>query len=327
MSSILHVNRKEVILMEEQPRQARYQRKRKLRKGRTLFVGLLIIIIGLLGYSYMQYKSGYNLASETKIPEEQFEPDENHRTVENYLIAGVDSRGEEQSRSDTMMLLSWNRDTNDMKLVSFMRDIYADIPEHQSYKLNTAYYLGGISLLKDTLNNMFDIPIHHYAIIDFKSFESLIDILAPNGIEMDVEKDMSGDIQVEIKKGLQQLNGKELLGYARFRSDAEGDFGRVERQQKVIEALKEELISPKNLPNMPKFIGAAEGYITTDLTSKDQLSTVLKAVSGGTMNVEKLTIPAEGTYSFGSYRHAGSVLEIDVDENKQILHDFLNLAE
>ncbi|MCH7322653.1 LCP family protein [Solibacillus sp. MA9] len=312
--------------MEEQPRQARYQKKR-LRKGRTLFVALLIIIIGLSTYSYFQYKSGYNLASETKIPVEQFEPDENHRTVENYLIAGVDSRGEEHSRSDTMMLLSWNRDTNDMKLVSFMRDIYADIPEYKSYKLNTAYYLGGISLLKETLNNMFDVPIHHYAIIDFKSFETLIDILAPNGIEMDVEKDMSGDIKVELEKGLQHLNGKELLGYARFRSDAEGDFGRVARQQKVIEALKEELISPKNILNMPKFVGAAEGYITTDLTSKEQLSTVLKAVSGGTMNIEKMTIPAEGTYSFGSYRHAGSVLEIDVDQNKQLLHDFLNLTE
>ena len=75
-----------------------------------------------------------------------------------------------------------------MKLVCFMRDIYADIPGYDSYKLNTAYYLGGIQLLKDTLNNMFEIPIHHYAIIDFKSFEALIDILAPNGIEIDVEK-------------------------------------------------------------------------------------------------------------------------------------------
>lgn len=313
--------------MEEQPRQARYQKNRKLRKGRTLFVALLIIIIGLSAYSYFQYKSGYKLASDSQIPVEQFEPDENHRTVENYLIVGVDSRGEEQSRSDTMMLLSWNRDTNEMKLVSFMRDIYADIPDYRSYKLNTAYFLGGISLLKETLNNMFDIPIHHYAIIDFKSFETLIDIVAPNGIEMDVEKNMSGDIQVDIKKGLQHLNGKELLGYARFRSDAEGDFGRVARQQKVIEALKEELISPKNILNMPKFVGAAEGYITTDLTSKEQLSTVLKAFSGGTMNIEKMTIPAEGTYSFGSYQHAGSVLEIDIEQNKLLLHDFLNLTE
>ena len=51
-----------------------------------------------------------------------------------------------------MMLLSWNQETNDMKLVSFMRDIYAEIPGYQSYKLNTAYYLGGVQLLKDTLN-------------------------------------------------------------------------------------------------------------------------------------------------------------------------------
>lgn len=128
---------------------------------------------------------------------------------------------------------------------------------------------------------MFDIPIHHYAMIDFKSFETLIDILAPNGIEMDVEKDMSGLIYVEIKKAFKTWNGKELLGYARFRSDAEGDFGRVARQQKVIEALKDQLFSPKNIANIPKFIGATQGYITTDLTSKDQLTTALKAVSWG----------------------------------------------
>ena len=313
--------------MEEQTRQTRHHKKKKLRKGRLLFTVLLILIISLLGYSYWQFKQGQALTTDAKIPVENFAPDEKHATIENYLILGVDARGEEKSRTDTMMVLSWNRDTNDMKLVSFMRDIYADIPSYQSYKLNTAYYLGGVPLLQNTLNSMFDLPIHHYAMIDFKSFETLIDILAPNGIEIDVEKDMGGLIYVEIKKGLQQLNGKELLGYARFRSDADGDFGRVARQQKVIEALKDELLSPKNIVNMPKFVGAAQGYITTDLTNKDQLATVLKAVAGGTMNVEKMTIPAEGTYKFGNYQHAGSVLEIDVEQNKQLLHDFLNLAE
>ena len=313
--------------MEEQSQRTRYQKKKKLRKGRSLFFVLLLVILGLLIYSYVQYNSGLNLASESKIPAEDFAPDEGHPTIENYLILGVDTRGEEKSRSDTMMLLSWNRDTNDMKLVSFMRDIYADIPGYQSYKLNTAYYLGGVPLLKSTLNQMFDIPIHHYAMIDFKSFETLIDILAPGGIEMDVEKDMGGAIYVELKKGVQQLNGKELLGYARFRSDAEGDFGRVGRQQKVIEALKDELLSPKNVVNVPKFVGAAQGYITTDLTSKDQLATVLKAVSGGSVNIEKMTIPAEGTYSNGRYQHAGSVLEIDLEKNKQLLHQFLQIEE
>ncbi|WP_339199419.1 LCP family protein [Solibacillus sp. FSL R5-0449] len=312
--------------MEEQTRQTRYQKK-KMRKGRGIFVVIFLLLLSVIGYGYVQFNKGKEMASDNKIVVEDFEPDDNHPTIENYLILGVDTRGEEKSRSDTMMVLSWNRKTNDMKLVSFMRDIYAEIPGYQSYKLNTAYYLGGVPLLQETLNNMFDIPIHHYAMIDFKSFETLIDILAPNGIEMDVEKDMGGLIYVEIKKGLQNLNGKELLGYARFRSDAEGDFGRVARQQKVIEALKDQLFSPKNIANIPKFIGATQGYITTDLTSKDQLTTALKAVSGGEINVEKMTIPAEGTYKINKYRHAGEVLEIDVEKNSQILHDFLNLNE
>ncbi|MEK4386031.1 LCP family protein [Solibacillus sp. FSL W7-1464] len=312
--------------MEEQSRHTRY-RKKRLRKGRLLFVVVFLFLLSIIGYSYVQYNKGKELASDNKIEVEGFEPDDNHPTIENYLIIGVDTRGEEKSRSDTMMLLSWNQKTNDMKLVSFMRDIYADIPGYQSYKLNTAYYLDGVPLLQETLNNMFDIPIHHYAMIDFKSFETMIDILAPDGIEMDVEKDMGGLIDVEIKKGLQNLNGKELLGYARFRADADGDFGRVVRQQKVIEALKNELLSPKNVANLPKFIGATQGYITTDLSSKDQVTTALRAVSGGEITVEKMTIPAEGTYKISNYRHAGEVLEIDVAKNSEILHDFLNLNE
>ena len=75
-----------------------------------------------------------------------------------------------------MMLVSWNKENNDVKVISFMRDIYADIPGYKSYKLNTAYYLDGVQLVKDTISGMFGVPIHHYALIDFNSFESLVDI-------------------------------------------------------------------------------------------------------------------------------------------------------
>lgn len=312
--------------MEEEIRPTRYKKKR-LRKRRFISVVLLILIVAVAAYGVTQYRSGLQHASETKLPKEDFTADENVNKIENYLILGVDSRGEEKSRSDTMMLLSWNRDTNDMKAVSFMRDIYAEIPGYQSYKLNTAYYLGGVQLLKETLNNMFDIPIHHYALIDFKSFESLIDILAPNGIEIEVEKDMSENIYVELKQGVHKLNGQELLGYARFRADAEGDFGRVARQQKVVEALKNELLAPGNVKNLPKFVGAAQGYVTSDLTSAQELKTVLSVVAGGAVTIDKMSIPTEGTYTFNSYRHAGSVIELDVEQNKQLLHDFLQLEE
>lgn len=314
--------------MEEQDYTRRSQRpkKRRLRKGRAFFTLLLMCIIVIVGYSVMQYRSGLELANDTKVAQEDFSGDSIKGDIENYLILGVDTRGEEKSRTDTMMVLSWNKANNDIKLVSFMRDIYADIPGYQSYKLNTAYYLDGVQLLKDTLTNMFGLPIHHYALIDFKNFESLVDILAPNGVEMDVEKDMSENIGVELKQGVHRLNGQELLGYARFRHDAEGDFGRVARQQKVIEALKTELLTPTNMLHLPKFVGAAQGYITTDYSSTEEMQQVLKLLSKGKVNIEKATIPIEGSYQFQNFSHAGDSIVIDVEQNKAFLSDFLGIS-
>ncbi|QBK26031.1 LCP family protein [Ureibacillus thermophilus] len=312
--------------MEEHEIRSRKEKrikKKRLRIGRLIVALFLLMIIGVIAYSVHQYRMGLELAGDVEKEEVDFLPDEDNEGFVNYLIIGVDSRGEEKSRSDTMMLLSWNKETNDVKLVSFMRDIYANIPGYDSWKLNTAYYLGGVQLLKKTLNEMFDIPIHHYVVMDFKSFESLIDLIAPNGVEIEVEKDMSAYIGVTLKKGVHRLNGKELLGYARFRHDEQGDFGRVERQQKVIEALKDEVLRPANIKNLPKLIGAAQGYIQTDMTSGEEIKTVFSVLKGGVPDLQKMTIPVEGTYRFNSYQHAGSVIEIDLEANKRKLHEFL----
>ena len=313
--------------MEEQEYTRRSQRpkKRRLRIGRVFVTCLLLGIILIVGYAVMEYRNGLELANTTNVSQEDFTGDAIEGSIENYLLLGIDTRGEERSRTDTMMLLSWNTATNDIKLVSFMRDIYADIPNHQSYKLNTAYYLGGVQLLKDTLGNMFGVPIHHYALIDFQNFESLVDIMAPNGVEIEVEKDMSEKIGVTLTQGVHRLNGKELLGYARFRQDAEGDFGRVARQQKVIEALKNELLSPQNLIHLPKFLGAAQGYVTTDFSSSGELLQALKLVSKGKVTIEKATVPIEGSYSFRNFSHAGSSIVIDKQMNKDFLREFLGI--
>ena len=313
---------------ENQPletRSSRKTQKKKLRIGRVILLSFLLLIVIAAVYIFLEYRAGLEIAEETNLPEEPFVADAPTENITNYLIIGIDTRGEEKSRSDTMMVLSRNHSTNELKLVSFMRDIYADIPNYQSYKLNIAYFLGGVQLLKDTLSTMFEIPIHHYAVIDFKSFESLIDILAPEGIEINVEKDMSAYIGVSLTQGEQKLNGKELLGYARFRHDELGDFGRVERQQKVIDAVKDELLSPKNVLKLPRIIGALHGYVSTDMTTSEEINTVISMALGGKVEIEKMTIPVEGTYRYGEYQHAGSVIEIDIELNKQYLHEFINL--
>lgn len=309
--------------MAEQNRRVRTKKRGKLRKGRVFLTLIILALLGLAGYFYFQYKAGYDLAGGNKESNIEFKGDPSLKDKENILLIGVDSRGEEQSRSDTMILLSWDQKTNDIRMVSFMRDIYAAIPGYKSYKLNTAYYLGGVSLLQETLGNMFDVKINHYAIIDFKNFEKLVDVAAPNGVEVTVPHDMSKNIGVSLKKGTQRLNGKELLGFARFRHDNEGDFGRVDRQQQALEALKTEVLSASNVSHYPKLIGALQGYVQTDLTRSQQMGLVFNAVKGGDVSIEKLTIPAKNTYKYASYPGVGSVLQIDEEKNRQIVTDFL----
>ncbi|MCA1062883.1 LCP family protein (plasmid) [Cytobacillus spongiae] len=305
---------------------SRINRKAKKKKrGKKVILVLLLLILSLLGYSAYQFYSGYKMAGDDQLQQEYtFNGVKDKNGKVNVLLLGVDSRGEEKSRTDTMMLAQIDPKTNETKLVSFMRDIYVEIPGYQNYKLNTAFYLGGPELLRKTIKQNFDIDIQYFMVVDFKGFEQSVDVLAPEGIEMDVEKAMSENIGVSLQPGVQNLNGKELLGYARFRADAQGDFGRVERQQKVINALKDEVLSIGGVTKLPKMAGSIQPYIQTNMSKFDQISLAKDILLSNSSDMDKLTVPVEGSYGFNSYSGVGSVLEIDFEENIQVLNDFLN---
>lgn len=304
----------------------RRRRRKKLRVGRLIVTIFFLLFLAIGFYSYFQYNLGQSLAKGNEIDPGPFKgdvADPSKPSVENYLLLGIDDDGSGKSRTDTMMVLSWDKKEGSIRLVSFMRDIYAEIPGYQSYKLNTAYYLNGVQTAKDTITGMFGIPIHHYVIVDFDNFESIVDIAFPKGIEINVQKEMSEKIGVTLMPGTQRLDGKELLGYARFRADAEGDFGRVRRQQEVISALKDEMLRPGMIRQVPKLTGALSGFVETDLSSKDELSKAFTLLMNGKVDFETMTIPVEGSYDFTSYSHAGSVIELDIDTNKEALNRFL----
>lgn len=318
------------ITMEEHHNEPilKRRRKKKLRIGRLLFSLTFLFIIGIAVYVLIQFNIGKSMTKGNEIDPGSFEGDSadpNHPSVENYLLLGADNDGGDRSRTDTIMVLSWDKSEGDMRVISLMRDIYAEIPGYKSYKLNTAYYLGGIQTAKDTVSGMFGIPIHHYAIVDFDNFESIVDIAFPKGVEINVQKEMSEKIGVTLTPGIQQLNGQELLGYARFRADSEGDFGRVKRQQEVIEALKEEAMRPESMLRLPQVLGALSNYIETDLTEKDGIMRIMPALLSKGVDVKTMTIPVEGSYSFNSYRHAGSVIEINLEKNREAIATFLKM--
>ncbi|REB07397.1 LytR family transcriptional regulator [Sporosarcina sp. BI001-red] len=302
------------------------RRRRRLRKGRVLVTLFLVGFVGIGLFSSYQYMAGKRIASKNAIEPGNFEGDlldPSTSSVENYLLLGVDDDGSGRSRTDTMMVLSWDKQEKTMKLVSFMRDIYADIPGYKSYKLNTAYYLGGVQSAKDTITGMFNIPIHHYAIVDFDNFETIANTAFPDGVEMNVKKAMSEKIGVTLMPGVQQLNGKELLGYARFRADAEGDFGRVRRQQEVLSAVKKQAVTPSMLVRAPKIAGVISQTVETDLTSKEELSRLTNLLVKGGADIETLTVPVKGSYSFADYSHAGSVIEVNLEQNQEAIRSFI----
>ncbi|MBD8070580.1 LCP family protein [Bacillus sp. PS06] len=308
--------------------------KRKTKKRlRTFLVVCLIIILGIIAYGYLQYQDGLNSSmnhtqtnesSKNELNEFNGAEIENNLGKVNVLLLGIDARGEEQSRTDTIMIAQYDPKEETAKLISIMRDIYVDIPDHRSYKINTAYFLGGAELLRQTLKLNFDIDLHYYAIIDFTGFEKAVDALAPNGIEIDVEKAMSKQIGVSLQPGLQHLNGKELLGYARFRQDAEGDFGRVRRQQEVINALKDEVISLNGVTKLPRLVGTVQPYVETNLETMEIMGLLKDFILHPPNTIESLRIPVDGSFIDASYPHAGAVLEIDKEMNQREIDLFLN---
>ncbi|MFS0821563.1 LCP family protein [Bacillus sp. 1P02SD] len=306
----------------------------KKRRNRNKILGVLLFVVTLLVlisfYIFYQYYQGLSNTRKTETITNKEEVEFNGAEVENklgkvnVLLLGVDSRGEEKSRTDTIMIAQYDPKENRAKLVSLMRDIYVDIPNHNSYKLNTAYFLGGPELLRKTIKENFDVDIHYYALIDFKGFEEVIDTLAPNGIEINVEKQMSEYIDVVLEPGLQKLNGMELLQYARFRHDAEGDFGRVQRQQKVISELKDQLFSITGVTKIPKLVGTAQPYVETNLTRKEITGLLADVLLHSPETIETLRIPIDHSFVDATYDHAGAVLEIDMEKNAEALDEFLN---
>ncbi|MBS4174597.1 LCP family protein [Bacillus sp. FJAT-49736] len=300
--------------------------RRKKRRRRIIFLFVLLFIIAIAAYAVLQYYSGVKQAENDGIKKEKIEfhgkKDANGKV--NFLLLGIDQRKNEKSRTDSMMVAQYDPKNKTFKLISLMRDMFVEIPGYKNYKLNTAYFLGGPELLRKTIKQNFDLDIQYYVMVNFKGFEKIVDTVAPDGVEINVKQEMSKNIGVTLHPGLQKLHGKELLGYARFRHDAKGDFGRVERQQEVIKALKDEVLSVNGFAKAPKLLGTIEPYIQTNMNTSDAIALASEFLLKRPKNIDSLTVPVQGAYQNAYISYDGAVLQIDKEKNQQAINDFLN---
>ncbi|GIO24027.1 LCP family protein [Oceanobacillus sp. J11TS1] len=307
-------------------RRERKSTKRKRIRHLLLFVLICVIAAGV--YVITQYYQGLSEAKDGPFKDDgttfvPFEGSEARFGEINVLLIGSDTRGDERGLSDTIMIAHYNQNTQDIKLASIMRDTYVEIPRHGMQKINAAYAFDGPELLRQTLKHNFDINLNYYAVVDFEGFAKITDMIAPDGIEVDVPHQMSEGIGMTLEPGKQVLHGDELLGYVRFRKDEEGDYGRVKRQQEVITKLKDEVVSLQGFVKLPKLLGIADPYIDTNVDNKTILSIGKGLISGSEHPMETLRIPVDNSFQ-NTRTDVGAVLDIDIEQNKQALQDFLS---
>ena len=190
------------------------------------------------------------------------------------LIIGLDYRdwiaGEGAPRSDTMILLTIDPLTKTAGMLSIPRDMWVNIPGFGYSRINTAYSSGegsrlpggGPELARKTVEQFIGVPIQYYAQIDFSTFSSFIDEIGGIDIynDQDLRLDPVGGGKDKIRItccGMRHLGGERALAYVRYRKDKEGDVARSKRQQKVILAIRNKVLSPENFPLL---IGKAQTF-------------------------------------------------------------------
>jgi LCP family protein required for cell wall assembly len=199
------------------------------------------------------------------IPDSNLPPAWDGASRITVLLIGLDYRdwtaGEGAPRSDSMILLTIDPLSKTAGILSIPRDLWVNIPGFGYSRINTAYSSGegsklpggGPELARKTVEQVIGVPIQYYAQIDFYTFVEFIDLIG--GIEIYNDEELrldpvgGGKDKIILKCcGPRKLNGEKALAYARFRKDKEGDIARAERQQKVILAIRDQVLSPENFP-------------------------------------------------------------------------------
>ena len=188
----------------------------------------------------------------------------------NLLLAGTDGG---DRLTDTLMLVRVDLDNSSISLLSLMRDTRVRLG--RSYgKLNAVYGRDGMDGLIACVKELTGAPVHYYALVDLSAFKIIIDQLG--GVDFEVPQDMyyrdpTQNLLIDLKEGMQHLDGEHAMQLVRFRRYVEGDVQRTRVQQQFVKALIEQKLKAKNLLKVPDLFNELEGELKTNVTLADIL--------------------------------------------------------
>ncbi|MGT2785483.1 LCP family protein [Streptococcus merionis] len=317
---------------------------------------LLISLIGMFIMFLKGYNDAKSNAATAEAAEVEFFDGKETRDGTNILILGTDSRigqTSAESRTDSIMVVNVGNSDGKIKIASFMRDTLINIPQvsyedgvntYYDQKLNTAFSIGeqndkqGAEAIRIALKSHYDIDIKYYAMVDFFTFAAAIDTLFPNGVTIDarfstIDGEAVDSVQVPddlnwkdgvlpeqtIKVGKQQMDGRTLLNYARFRKDDSGDFGRTERQQQVLAAVLQQIKDPTKLFTGSAAIGKIMGMTSTNVPYSFILSQGISVLKDASNGIEQTTVPEAGDWVDEYDMYGGLGLLVDFESYQKRL--------
>ena len=186
-------------------------------------------------------------------------------------------------RSDTIMVVRLDPVRDSLGLLAIPRDTEVSIPGNGTQKINSANAIGGHNLAIATVSNFLQMPIDHYVVLNVHGLVELVNELG--GVTVEIPKrmhymDWTAKLKIDLEPGFHTLNGNQSMGFVRFRHDALGDIGRVQRQEIFLRAVMEKARQPESWGHLPKLIEIASKYIDTDMSVPQMMSmaTFVKSV-------------------------------------------------
>lgn len=333
-------------------------KKKKIKKWPRVLCSILVIAILLsaAGYGFLHWelnriqRNSENKITDTEVKDNIDTKDEfglgkadadllSDPNITNILLIGQDRREGDKAemRSDAMIICSINSKTSEISLTSLMRDMYLPIPGYGYGMLNSTYLIGGFDLLNKTIEKNFGIPINGNLEVDFERFIELMDIIGPIDLELSAEEaryinNMQGTNWAKqsgsqyagagLINGKNTMNSKQVLLYCRMRQNVGGDWGRTDRQRKVITACFNKL-KQSGAKSILSFAHQAMPLLTTNMTNTAIIKLAYAAASYKMDTQQSYRLPYEGSYTQEVKESTLHVLVPDIKKNKDAIQKYI----
>ncbi len=246
--------------------------------------------------------------------------------IVNILVLGTDSRDItlDRGRSDTMIVVSYNSKTGEIKLTSLLRDSLIYIEGVGWNRINTAYFYGGVGLAINTVNQLYNLDIQQFVVFDLNGAKNFIDYIG--GVELkltDEELYLYNQYWgTNLEGGIHHCDSKMAMAHLRNR-EIGSDFERTRRQRDVITAVVNKILNEKSTTEIYGIVDYLFSLIKTNISATDLLSYATSVLGNASkLSITSQNVPYSDAYQYGRY-NGMSIITFDIESAAKRLNEFI----